>query len=83
MTHIASSGIGKFPYCFSKSSFKVTRAEKIDDLDLIWARLRDRSQLSNPSDLLVLCSITTTQSDISCNEIISLHELLIKAIRLL
>ena len=43
MTHISSKSIKKVPYCFSRSSVKVTWAEKL--------RLQGRLQLSNPSEL--------------------------------
>ena len=43
----------RLPYHFSRSSIKFQghTGWKINDLDQIWARLLDRSQLSNPSDL--------------------------------
>ena len=46
-------------YCFwgHPSNLKITWAEKIDDLKPIWVRLLDRTQISNPSDLLCLFMI--------------------------
>ena len=53
MKHIAYRGMENVPHCFSRSSVKVEGLadRKIDDLDLIWARLQGRSQLSNSSNL--------------------------------
>ena len=52
MTHIAYKGIEEVSCWFSRPSVKFQghRAWKFEDLDLIWARLLGRSQLSNPSD---------------------------------
>ena len=48
----------RFPTVFRchPSNFDITQPAKIEDLDLCWAKLQGRSQLSNPSDLPCLCS---------------------------
>ena len=53
MIHKAWWSIEEVPDYFSRSyiKFQGHTGWKIDDLDKIWARLLDRSQLSNPSDL--------------------------------
>ena len=53
MIHKVWCSIEEVPYYFLRSyiKFQGHKGWKIDDLDLIWARLLGRSQLSNPSDL--------------------------------
>ena len=51
MTHIASRSMEKIPYYFSRSSVKVTWAEKLINWFGSHLRLQGRSQLSNPPDL--------------------------------
>ena len=56
-SHIASRSMEEISYYFSRSSiqFQGHMGWKIDDSDLIWARLQGWLQLSNPSDFPCLC----------------------------
>ena len=49
------------------SNFKVKRTEKNHGFELIWARLLDRSQLSNPSDLPCFGWYTLGFTNAKCN----------------
>ena len=53
MMHKSWCSIEEMPYCFPRSfiKFQGHTGWLIDDLNPIWVRLLDRSQLSNPSDL--------------------------------
>ena len=53
MMHKTWCNVEEVPYDFSSSSMKFQGSIgwKIEDLNPIWVRLLDRSQLSNPSDL--------------------------------
>ena len=62
MMQKAWSSIEEVPYNFSGSSikFQCPTGWKIDDLNPIWVRLLDRSQLSNPSDLPCFIDLHTS-----------------------
>ena len=65
MVYKAWCSIEEVPYYFSRSPIKFQgRAGRKIDLNLIWVRLLDRSQLSNPSDLP--CCIITPIFTSSC-----------------
>ena len=60
MMHKDWSSIKEVPFSFSKSSIKCHTGQKNRKFRLTWGRLLSRSQLSNPSDLLVLLQTTSS-----------------------
>ena len=55
----ASRAIEEVPFCCSRTSFKLQghRGRKIDDFDLIWARLLGQSQVSNSPNALLFYTL--------------------------